>query len=142
MGNTAEKTFTNGEFEPLEPGDYLVRMNRVEIAPCKGGRMVKAGFQVVNGDAKGRLVFDSFLVEHTSEKAEQIGKERIGKYLEAIGVEGGLEGIGHDYNQLSDYLESPFIATLKTEEARTYTAADGSEKTAKAQNKIKAFKKR
>ena len=142
MSEGAKKQFVDGVFEPLEDGDYLMRMNRVEIRPCNGGKMVSAGFQVVNGDAKGRLVFDNFLVEHTSEKAEQIGQERLGKYLEAIGIEGGLEGIGHDYSQLGDYLESPFIATLKTEGERTYTAKDGSEKTAKAQNKVKAFKKR
>lgn len=138
----AAKTFTKGDFEPLSDGDYLVRMNRVEVKPCNNGRMVSAGFQVVNGEAKGRLVFENFLIEHTSDKAVEIGTEKLGKYLEAIGVEGGLEGIAHDYEQLSDYLESPFIATLKTEGAREYTAKDGSTKTAKATNKIKAYKKR
>lgn len=143
-GSTATNTegFTKGEFTPLEDGDYLMRMNRVEVRPCKGGSMVSAGFQVVSGDAKGRLVFDNFLVEHTSAKAEEIGRERLGKYLEAIGVEGGLDGIAHEYTQLTDYLESPFIATLKTEGERTYTAKDGSTATAKASNKIKGFKKR
>ena len=142
--STATNTegFTKGEFTPLEDGDFLLRMNRVEIAPCKGGKMVRAGFQVVNGDAKGRLVFDNFLIEHTSDKAQEIGQERLGKFLEAVGVEGGLEGIKHDYNKLVDYTELPFVGTLKTEEAREYTAKDGSIKTAKAQNKIKAFKKR
>lgn len=143
MSEGAKKQFVDGVFEPLEDGDYLMRMNRVTIKPCKGGKMVSAGFQVVNGDAKGRLVFDNFLIEHTSDKAQQIGQERLGKYLEAVGVEGGLEGIGHDYTRLEgEYTELPFIATLKTEGERTYTAADGSEKTAKASNKIKAFKKR
>lgn len=142
MSEAAAKTFTEGEFTPLEDGDYLVRMNRVSLSPCKGGQMVKAGFQVVNGDAKGRLVFENFLVEHSSAKAEEIGRERVGKYLEAIGVEGGLDAIAHDYSKLSEYTEIPFIATLKTEEARDYTAADGSTKTAKASNKIKGFKKR
>lgn len=134
--------FTKGEFTPVEDGDYLVRMNRCELRPCKGGQMVSAGFQIVNGDSKGRLVFENFLVEHTSAKAEEIGREKVGKYLKAIGVEGGLDAIAHDYTQLSDYLESPFIATLKTEAEREYTAKDGSTKTAKAQNRIESFKKR
>lgn len=130
-------------FEPIPEGDYLVRMNRVELKPCSGGKMVSAGFQVVGGDFKNRLVFDNFLVEHNSEKAEKIGKERLGKYLEAIGVEGGLDGIGHDYSQLENYLESPFIATLKVEGEREYTdKKSGETKTAQAANRIKSFKKR
>jgi hypothetical protein len=137
-----EKAFKEG-FEPLEEGDYLVRMNRVELTPCNNGRMVKASFQVVNGDAKNRLIFDSFLVEHTNEKAEKIGKDRLSNYLKAIGVEGGLDDIGHDYTRLEEYLETPFIAAVKVEEGgRQYTAKDGTTRTAKASNKVKSFKKR
>ena len=143
MGEAATtEGFTKGEFQPLEEGDYLLRMNRFEIKECKGGRMVSVGFQVVNGDAKGRLVFDNFLVEHTSDKAQEIGQERLGNYLKSVGVDGGVDGIAHDYNKIEDYLELPFIGTLKIEDEREYTAKDGSTKTAKAQNKIKAFKKR
>lgn len=135
------KQFTEG-FEPLPEGDYLVRMNRVTFEPCRNGKMVKAGFQVVNGDYAKRLVFENFLVEHSNPKAEQIGKERLEKYLGAIGVEGGLDAIGHDYNKLEEYLETPFIASLKIEGEREYTAKDGSTQTASATNKIKSFKKR
>jgi hypothetical protein len=138
----AATNFTKGDFTPVEEGDYLLRMNRVELAPCNNGKMVKASFQVVNGDYKNRLIFENFLVEHTSEKAEKIGKERLSKYLQAVGVEGGLEGIGHDFTQLSGYTELPFIGTVKIEPESTYTAKDGSERTAKARNGIKSFKKR
>ena len=138
------KQFTKGDFQPLPDGDYLVRMNRLEEKQTSNGKgvMVNAGFQVVNGDHKGRLVFHSFLVEHTSEKAAKIGTEQLDKYLKAVGVDGGLEELGHDRTQLEDYTELPFVATVKTEDSREYTAKDGSTKTAKARNKIVAFKSR
>lgn len=138
------KQFTKGDFQPLPEGDYLVRMNRLVEEPTKNGKgvMVKAGFQVVNGDHKGRLIFHNFLVEHTSEKAAKVGNDQLNKYLQAVGVADGLEGIGHDRTQLEDYTELPFVATLKIEGEREYTAADGSLKVAKPRNKIYSFKAR
>ena len=146
------KQFTKGEFLPLPDGDYLMRMQletkkgepaikEVETSK-KNGKMVKCSFQIMSGDHKGRLIFDQFLVEHENPKAAEIGNDRLSNYLKAVGVEGGLEGIGHDRTQLEDYAEMPFIGTLKTEEAREYTATDGTTKTAKAKNKVTAFKAR
>ena len=143
MSNEA-KTFTKGDFIPVPSGDYLVRMTNVEeVTTRKGdGKMVKAAFQIVNGDHKNRLIFETFLVEHPKEIVQKIGNERLSKYLEAVGVKGGLEGIGHDRTRLEDYLELPFIASLKIEEGSEYVAQDGSTKTSKDRNKISSFKSR
>ena len=76
------------EFLPIEAGDYLVRMNRVNEEKTKNGKgvMVKTGFEIVSGDAKGRLVFHNFLVEHTSPKAQEIGNKQLNQYLDAVGT--------------------------------------------------------
>lgn len=144
MQNAAtNKEFTKGEFKPITAGDYLLRMTRVEEVDTRnGGRMVKATFQVVNGDAKNRLIFESFLTQHGNPTAEKIGKERLSKFLQAVGENGGLEGIGNDTTQLENYLELPFIGSVKIEAGSEYTDKDGNLRMSKDRNKITSFKSR
>lgn len=131
-------------YDPIPENEYLLRATRFEETKTKNGKgtMVKAGFEVVNGDHKGRLVFENFLVEHTSPMAQKIGIERLENYLKAVGVDDGLEGLGHDRTQLADYTEIPFIAKVVIEEGSEYTAADGSTRMGKDRNKIVSFKAR
>jgi hypothetical protein len=128
-------------YEPLEAGDYTLRMNRFEEKKTKNGAgvMISAGFEVVKGEHKGRLVFHNFLVEHTNPKAQEIGNQQLDAYLKSVGVNDGLEGIGYDRSQLEDYTELPFTAGVGIQEASEYKAADGSTKTSKARNVIKKF---
>lgn len=130
-------------FEPLQPGDYLVRMNRFEEKSTKNGAgtIISAGFEVVSGEQKGRLVFHNFLVEHSSTKAEEIGKKQLDQYLEAVGA-GGLDGINNDRTLLEQWTEIPLTAVVSVEEPKTYKKADGSMGTSKARNIIKKFMKR
>jgi len=106
-------------FKPLPEGEYLVRMNRIEEKEIKngGGKMLVAGFQVVNGEHKGRLVFHNFIIEHaTSPKAVEIGSAQLDRYLKCIGISSGFEGLGYDVGALQDSLEVPFNAYLKIED--------------------------
>lgn len=140
MSNTSTN---KPEFQPLEVGDYLIRLNRFEEKATKNGKgvMISAGFEVVNGEQKGRLVFHNFLVEHTSEKAQEIGNQQLDSYLQAVGA-GGLEGINNDRTLLEQWTDIPFTGVLSIEEPRSYTAADGTNKKSKARNIIKKFMKR
>jgi len=143
---TTKTNFKKGEpFKPLEEGDYLVRMTNCELLPTKkGGKMVKACFQVVKGktDAdKNRLVFENFVVEHESKRVVEISNKRLDFYLKAVGEPDGIEGIAHDYSRLSNYLETPFIATLKVKEGNEYVK-DGKTIKGNDHNTIFAFKAR
>lgn len=144
IGDIMSNAMMKNEFLPLEAGDFNLRMNRIVEEPTKNGAgiMIKAGFEVINGDSKGRLVFHNFLVEHTSAKAAEIGNKQLNDFLKAVGVTNGMEDLGEDRSLLSEYLELPFIGSLGVEEAREYNAADGSVKIAKARNNIKKFIKR
>lgn len=150
MTEAAKKEFTKGDFKPLPAGDYLVRMNRYEEAENRKGTGIngKASFEVVKDlegqeGAKNRLIFENFVVAHTaSPKAEEIGLSRLSNFLKAVGVDGGLDGIGNDRTQVEDFLEMPFIATLSIEEGSDYVAHDGTTKTSKDRNKITSFKRR
>jgi hypothetical protein len=136
---------TNGKptFQPLPAGDYLVRMSRFEEKPTKNGagKLISAGFEVVSGESKGRLVFHNFLVEHTNPKAQEIGNKQLDEYLQAVKA-GGLEGINFDRTLLEQWTEIPFTAVVGIEEPSSYRAADGSMKKSKARNKIKKFMSR
>ena len=134
------ETNSKPDFAPLDVGDYLVRLNRFEEKKTKNGKgvLISAGFEVVSGESKGRLVFHNFLVEHTNPKAQEIGNKQLDEYLSAVGA-GGLEGINHDRTLLEQWTEIPFIAVLNIEEKSTYKAADGTMKESKARNNIKKF---
>lgn len=130
-------------FEPLNEGDYLVSMNRIEEKTTRnGGTMLSVSFKVEEGESKNRLIFDSFMVSGSSKKALEISKERISKYLKAIGINGGLEGIGNDYSKLSNFTGTPFIAHVKVKEGDTYRNREGLQVTGKPYNKISTFKAR
>lgn len=133
------------EFQPLEKGEYLVRMTSkgLEEKPTKNGKgiLISAGFEVVNGDNKGRLIFHNFLVEHTSAKAQEIGNTQLDEYLKAVGA-GGLEGINNDRTLLEQWTEIPFIAKVGVEDPKEYVANDGTTKTSKARNKVFGFMSR
>jgi hypothetical protein len=131
-------------FEPLPEDEYLVRMGRFEEKATKNGKgtLLSAGFEVVSGESKGRLVFHNFLVEHESKAAQKIGNDQLDKYLKAVGIADGLEGINYDRTQLGDYTEIPFIAKVVIEEPSEYVNANGEKVMSKARNKITAFKAR
>jgi hypothetical protein len=144
MSNETQQN-NNGkkDFEPLAPGDYMVRLDRYNEVPTKNGKGVlgKASFQVISDEkgVKNRLIFQNFLVEHTSQKAQEIGTKQLDEYLMAVGA-GGLEGIGYDRSEIpTKWNQLPFIATVGVEEPSEYTAADGTTKMSKARNVIKKF---
>lgn len=129
--SAAQKT----EYTPLVEGDYVMQLESFEIKPTKAGnaKMVAARFQVSKGDDKGAKVFENFLIEHSNPKVVEIANERLDKFLKAVGLEEGLDGIGHDYTQLSEYESENFVATLKIKEG-TNGYSD--------QNRIASFKRR
>ena len=127
-------------FQPIPTGDYLVRLSRFKEEPTNAGTgvMVKAGFEVVSGESKGRLIFHNFLVEHTNPKAQEIGNKELDQYLAAVGA-GGLDGINNDRTPLEQWTEIPFTAIVNIEDAKSYKAKDGSMARSKPRNNIKKF---
>jgi len=136
MSETSKKP----EFQPIPAGDYLCRLNKFEEKSTKkgDGTLISAGFEVVAGENKGRLVFHNFLVEHPSAKAQEIGNKQLDEYLQAVKA-GGLEGINYDRSLLEQWTEIPFTAVISIEEPKTYKAADGTMQKSKARNNIKKF---
>lgn len=111
----------NGKFEPLQSGDYLVRMIQLdEKESTKGDAMLTARFQVVSGPegvdgAKGRIIFENFMVTHSNPKAVAVSMAKLRNYANAVGIRLGKgESIEDNIDKIGDFLETPFIATLGT----------------------------
>lgn len=131
------------EFKPVPEGEYLVSLVKAEEKATKNGKGVAINYQaeIIKGEQKGNKVFGNFLVEHSSPKAQEIGNKMLNYYLEAVGVEGGMESLGHDRTQIQDNLMIPFVAKVIIEDPQEYTV-NGVTKTSKARNKIVSFKAR
>ena len=111
--------FEKGKFEALPNGEYLVRLIQLdERESSKGDAMLTGRFQVVKGPegvegAKGRLIFENFMLTHSNDKAVKVSMAKLRNYANAtrLGIEGSIE---ENIEAISDSLETPFIAVLGT----------------------------
>lgn len=130
------------KYAPIPEGEYLVRMQRINEKTTKAGDpALSVSFQVIKkiGDeedtskTKNRLLFDYLVLEHNNKDVTKITRERVDKYLKAVGESDGINAIGGDFSKLSDYLETPLIAKVAVKD-------DG--KGFGPSNKITSFKRR
>ena len=99
-------TETTTNYKPLDAGEYLVELGSIkEKTTKKGDPMLTLTYQVKRAvgeeagapsKAKGRLIFDNLIIQHEKPKVVEIAQERANKFLKAVGVEEGLDGIGGD----------------------------------------------
>ena len=124
-------------FEPLNEGDYLMALKSVEDRESKkGDSMVTTVFEVIDGEDQGRLIYDNFLVTcKANPEVTEFAQNRISRFLQAVGVDNGFEGIGSDYGQLSEYIGKPFVANVTF--SKPYKNAQGQ---LTVGNRIKSFK--
>ena len=81
-----EKEF--GGFEPLPAGVYNLKIIDTDFKsyPKGNSRAAQVAMQVVDGEHKGRQLYNNYLVEHDSEKAVAFGRSELGALLRACGV--------------------------------------------------------
>ena len=112
-------------YAPLPDGEYLVTVDRVSEGPSKDGLSysIKASFKVPEGDHKGRLIFNNFLMNHQNraknyQDAVKAGKDNLDKMLKALGVSGGFAGVGNDASQISEFIGKELIVSVTTQKGR------------------------
>jgi phosphoribosylanthranilate isomerase len=126
-------------YEPVPPGEYTVTLNRVGEKQTKNGNgsYIEASFSIQEGDYAKRLLFHSFLINHTggknSQVAQQIGREQLDKFLKAVGVNGGFDSLGNDAMALESLVGQELLVNAVIE-----TGTNGY----KDRNKIKKFIRR
>jgi len=75
-------------YDLLPKGKYLAMVIYSEIKPNKArtGDLLKLTFEVIDGQGKGRKVFESLNIRHQNKVAEKIGTEQLNALCLATGV--------------------------------------------------------
>lgn len=75
-------------FDPIPAGDYLAMIEDSEIKPTRAntGMYLQLVWQVVEGDHKGRKVWDRINIQNQNQTAEEIGQKQLSAICHAVGV--------------------------------------------------------
>ena len=84
----------NGGFAPLPNGEYRVCIIEAGEGENKNrnGRGLNLKLEVVEGEYKGRFLFQYIVTQHTTEKAQTIGLAKLSALCRATGKTGNLSG--------------------------------------------------
>ena len=97
-------------FEPLPDGDYKYIIDEVEekLASSGNGMVLKLTCSVIDNTVfEGRKVWANINTEHTSAKAQTIGRAQLKQLLVATGLENNLQA------DIEDLISKEFIGTTK-----------------------------
>jgi len=110
-------------FEPLPAGTYTVVIEESEVKRNKDltGSFLHLRMQVLDGTYAGRLLFDKMWTQHDSDKARQIGREKIVAIVRGTGASG---------DESSEFIGKTISAKVKIKPAK-----DGYD----AQNEVVAY---
>lgn len=74
--------------EVLPPGIYDVIISTSELKDNKSGngQHINVTFEVIDGDAKGRLVFGNWNIRNSNPMAEKIGRSELAACCKALGI--------------------------------------------------------
>jgi len=76
------------DFDVLPPGKYPVLIESADGRPTKNGQGfgVNLQFSILDGQFKGRKLFKWINIQHTSQKAQEIGQREFSALGKAIGL--------------------------------------------------------
>ena len=78
----------NDDFEPITPGDYvaLIVASEKKETKAKTGYYLEFTFQIVEGEFKGRRIWDRLNLWNANGTAVNIAKQRLAQILKATGI--------------------------------------------------------
>jgi len=87
-GFNAGEVEPNTPFEPLPAGKYLAIITDSEMKATKSGdgRFLELVFEVIEGDCKGRKVWDRLNLENPNALAVKIARGQLSAICRAVGV--------------------------------------------------------
>lgn len=77
-----------GDFTPLPAGQYLCVASDSQMKPTKkgDGRYLQVELEVLEGEHKGRKLWDRFVLEHPNDRTVAIAKSSLAGLCTAVGV--------------------------------------------------------
>jgi len=87
-GFNANEVEPNAPFEPLPAGKYIAAIVASEIKPTKkgDGNYLQFEFEVLEGDCKGRKIWDRLCINHPNEMTQKIARGSLSAICRAVGV--------------------------------------------------------
>jgi len=87
-GFNANEVEPNTALDPLPAGKYLAAITASEMKPTKAGdgSYLQLEFTVVDGDCKGRKVWDRLCLNHPNQQTVKIARGNLSAICRAVGV--------------------------------------------------------
>jgi hypothetical protein len=87
-GFNAHEVEPTTSFEPLPAGKYIAAITASEIKPTKkgDGSYLQLEFTVLEGDCRGRKVWDRLCINHPTELTQKIARGNLSAICRAVGV--------------------------------------------------------
>ncbi len=87
-GFNANEVEPTTAFEPLPAGKYLAAITASEIKPTKkgDGSYLQLEFTVLEGDCKGRKVWDRLCINHPNDLTQKIARGNLSAICRAVSV--------------------------------------------------------
>ena len=87
-GFNANEVEPTTAFEPLPASKYLAAITASEIKPTKkgDGSYLQLEFTVLDGDCKGRKVWDRLCINHPNDLTQKIARGNLSAICRAVGV--------------------------------------------------------
>lgn len=79
----------SNSFDPIPSGKYQAIVSEAEVKETKAGngKYLNLQLKIVGEKYEGRVIFDMINFENSSQKAEVIGKAKLGKLVLALGLD-------------------------------------------------------
>jgi CO dehydrogenase/acetyl-CoA synthase delta subunit len=92
MFNLDDVEVITKEFEPIPDGSYVMQVIEAEAKRTKAGTgtYVKATFEVLEGEFRGRRIWHNFNTQNPNPQAVQIGLQQLKTFFVAAGVKSKL----------------------------------------------------
>ena len=76
------------EYQPLPAGKYLAEITASELKQTKSGNgnYLELEFTVLDGDCRGRKVWDRLCLTHTNDLTQKIARGKLSAVCRAVGV--------------------------------------------------------
>ena len=73
---------------PLPAGTYLAHITESDVQPLKSGNGegLKLTFEIIDGQFKGRKVWENLNIRHTSEETQRIAQSQLSALCHAVNV--------------------------------------------------------